>query len=151
MDTAHSVHGWECLQLQPWRGYMQALSKEGNGNIHVLRRRRIDHIHMANMLHISMGRCLHLCPWRQVHVTPHAWQEFLKSMPLDGKEWDELHFKSGWTHPWVELLAALANKGYRYCLTYPWVELLVALAMKVVHVSLLHRRTWESCHANDNK
>ena len=85
---------------------MQALSKEGNGNIHVLRRCRIDHIHMANMLHISMGRCLHLCPWRQVHITPHAWQEFLKSMPLDGNE-DDLPFRNGWTYPWVELLAAL--------------------------------------------
>ena len=116
--AAHSDHGWSCLQLQPWRGYMQALSIEGNGNIHILRRHRIGHINMANMLNISMGRCLHLCPWRQVHITPHAWQEFLKSMPLDGKERDYLHFRNGWTYPWVELLAALVIKGYRYCLTY---------------------------------
>jgi len=127
--AAHSDHGWSCLQLQTWRGYMQALSIEENGNIHILRRHRIGHIHMARMLSISVGRCLHLCPWRQVHITPHVCQEFLKSMPLDGKERDYLHFRNGWTYPWVELLAALA--------------------MKVVHVSLLHRGTWESCHPNN--
>ena len=73
---------------------MQDLSKEGNENTHVLRRHRIGHIHnMANMLNVSTGRCLHLCPWRQVHITPHAWQEILKSMPLDGKERDDLNFQ----------------------------------------------------------
>ena len=97
--AAHSDHGWSCLQPQPWRGYMQAFSKEWNGNVHVLRRHRIGHIHMANMLNVSTGRCLHLCPWRQVHITPHAWQEILESMPLDGKERDDLHFRNGWTYP----------------------------------------------------
>ena len=86
----------ELLAARPWREYMSACPMEGNENIHILRRwiTRYNQVtYMANMLSTSMGRCLHPWPWSEVNIAPiYAWHAILKSMPLEGKAWDYLHF-----------------------------------------------------------
>ena len=98
------------------------------------------------------------CSWSCITLAvflsiPYSWHDTIKPMSLEGKACDYIPGKNiltypclcntGWTYLWVEWLAALAIKGYRYCSTCPLVELLAAPAMEGVHVSLPHGGKWE--------
>ena len=62
------------------------------------------------------------------HMLPLACGYILKTIPLEVTEYStHVHCRSCLSHPWGELLAALAIEGY-ICLTHPWEGLLAALA-----------------------